>query len=93
MTVEWRTTGQDLCSAEARLDVGGTVYLSVESLEGRGWDWMVWDASCQALPRYGLAVTESAAKRQAETSMREVNTVLLDGLNRLQQVASLSSVT
>lgn len=88
MTVQWRTTGRDMRSAEASLDVGGTVYLSVESLGSRGWDWMVWDASCQALPRYGLAVTEGAAKRQAELSLCKVNTVLLDVLGPLRQDAA-----
>ena len=90
MTVEWRATGQHMRSAEVRLDVGGTVHLSVESLGSRGWDWMVWDASGQALPRYGLAGSESAAKRQAELSVREVNTVLLDVLGPLRQDAAWS---
>ena len=77
MKVEWETTGQDLRSGKAKLLVGGIAYLSVERLGATGWDWLVWDASSQIQPRYGLAKTENAAKRQAETMMGEVDAMLL----------------
>ena len=76
MRIEWETTGQDLRSAKARLLVGGTAYLSVERLGATGWDWLVWDASGQVQPRYGLASTEHAAKQQAEAMMAEVDATL-----------------
>lgn len=88
MEMEWETTGQDLRSAKARLLVGGTAYLSVERLGGTGWDWLVWDASSQILPRYGLAKTEDEAKRQAESMMTEVNAMLLAASERLQPGAA-----
>ena len=75
--MEWETTGQDLRSAKARLLVGGTACLSVERLGATGWDWLVWDAGGQIQPRYGLAKTEDAAKRQAEAMMAEVDATLL----------------
>ena len=76
--IEWQAAGENLCSATAKLDVGGLVYLSVEGLGSAGWDWLVWDADCQALPRHGLATTESAAKLQAEQSMQDLNALLLE---------------
>ena len=76
--VEWRSTGEDLCSAAVRLELGGTIYLSVESLQSTGWDWLVWDANRRMTPRHGLAATESVAKRQAELSMQEVSAVLIN---------------
>ena len=88
MTVEWQTTGQDLRSAQAKLLVGGTAYLSVERLGATGWDWLVWDASSQIQPRYGLAKTEDAAKRQAEAMMVEVDAMLLAQSERLPQGAA-----
>ena len=88
MTVEWQATGQDLRSAEARLDIGGPVYLSVERLGAEGWDWLVWDASCQALPRYGQAETEAGAKRQAELKLAEMNDLLRRVVGELQDDAA-----
>ena len=78
--MEWKATGTGLCSAEARLGSGGVVYLSIERLSSKGWDWLVWDSSCQVLPRYGLADTEGEAKRHAELTLLEVNEVLDKGL-------------
>ena len=86
--LEWQVTGEDLRSAEARLDIGGVVHLSVECLGSTGWDWLVWDSSCQALPRYGLAGTEGAAKRRAEASMLDLNAVLHDLLGRIEAGAA-----
>ena len=86
MTIRWRTTEEGAQRAEAALDIGGTVYLSVEYMGNTGWDWLVWDARCRALPRHGLAMTEDAAKRQAERSLREVSAVLLEMLGQARQV-------
>ena len=88
MAMQWETTGQDLRSAKAKLLVGGTAYLSVERLGATGWDWLVWDANSQVLPRYGLAKTEDAAKRQAESMMAEVDAMLLAASERLQPGAA-----
>lgn len=72
----WRATGAATWFAEAELDTGDVVYLLVECLGG-GWEWLVWDADIQALPRHGPADTAGAARRQAERSMREMSQVLL----------------
>ncbi len=82
--MEWKNTGPGLCSAETRLDSGGAVYLSVERLGSKNWDWLVWDFSCQARPRYGVADTESKAKRLAELTLIEVNRVLHKALFSLE---------
>ena len=91
--VEWEATAEDFWSAEAKLDVGGVIYLSVESLGPKGWDWVMWDTSCQALPRHGLAATKNSAKRQAEQSLQEVNIMLLEVLGGSCQVGALSSTS
>lgn len=74
----WQSTGAANWFAETTLDVGEVVYLVVGISADSQWDWFVWDADIQALPRYGLAETERAAKWQAERSMQEVNDLLLN---------------
>ena len=74
--LRWRATGAAAWFAEAELGTGDVVYLLVECLGG-GWEWLVWDAGIQALPRHGPTDTAGEARRQAERSMREVSEVLL----------------
>ena len=73
--MEWKNTGPGLCSAETKLDSGEAVYLSVERLSSKDWDWLVWEHRCQVLPRYGVAETEGKAKRHAELTLIEINRV------------------
>lgn len=74
--IAWNDANRNLQSAQVRLDIGGDVYLTVECLGRSGWDWLVWDESCQFIPRYGVADTDAAARHQAELMVTEVAILL-----------------
>jgi len=66
--VTWVLDDGDLHTDQRVLGMVGALHLTLESLGENGWDWHVWDMSCQVRQQYGLADTLTEAKRKAEAA-------------------------
>lgn len=62
----WSEAGPRMFSAETVGRDGATIRMTVESMAGRRWEWIVWEQGKAATSRHGIARSSQAAMRAAE---------------------------
>jgi hypothetical protein len=62
----WSEAGSRTFAAEIAGRDGATIRMTVESMAGRRWEWIVWERGKAATTRHGTARTAQAAMRAAE---------------------------
>lgn len=62
----WLEAGARMFAAETVGRDGATIRMTVESMAGRRWEWMVWEQGKAATTRHGIAPSARAAMRAAE---------------------------
>ena len=61
----WSEAGPRMFAAEAAGRDGATMRMTVESMAGRRWEWIVWEQGKAATTRHGTARSAQAAMRAA----------------------------
>ncbi len=62
----WSEAGPRLFAAETAGEDGAIIRMTVESMAGRRWEWIVWEQGKAASARHGTARSAQAAMRAAE---------------------------
>lgn len=62
----WSEAGPRMFASETVGRNGATIRMTVESMAGRRWEWIVWEQGKAATTRHGTARTVQAAMRAAE---------------------------
>ncbi len=62
----WLEAGARMFAAETVGRDGATIRMTVESMTGRRWEWIVWERGKAATTRHGTARSAQAAMRAAE---------------------------
>ncbi len=62
----WSEAGPRMFAAETAGRDGATIRMTVETMAGRRWEWIVWEQGKAAATRHGIARSVQTAMRAAE---------------------------